>query len=211
MNKAIYPYLLVLFLAWPKWVVAQTWDELFRQKETQKEYLLLQIGALRVQSGLLKEAGQIAKVGLQTIGTYRAVEKNLHDDFFKTFRVLGPRSIESLFRISQSGIHPEGLKKRINKSLAHWKSQSSDPLFTQWTELIHLGMWNKCVELADELLRIAGEGYQLQDADRASHLDGLGEQLSKLSHDLGAVQLASLFRLSQARTQAYSLQFLDKY
>ena len=48
-------------------LTAQTWAEWFRQKATQKKYLLQQIAALHVYSGYLSKGYSIAKDGLNTI------------------------------------------------------------------------------------------------------------------------------------------------
>lgn len=43
---------------------AQTFDEWFRQKKTQKKYLVQQIAALKVYLGYLKEGYEIAQKGM---------------------------------------------------------------------------------------------------------------------------------------------------
>ncbi len=46
---------------------AQTWDEWFKQKKTQKKYLAKQIVLLRLYLGYLKKGYEIADKGLTTI------------------------------------------------------------------------------------------------------------------------------------------------
>jgi hypothetical protein len=47
---------------------SQKWDEWFKQKKTQKKYLIQQIAALKVYLGYLKEGYDIAKKGLTIVG-----------------------------------------------------------------------------------------------------------------------------------------------
>lgn len=47
---------------------AQKWDEWFKQKKTQKKYLIQQIAALKVYLEYLKEGYDIAKKGLTIVG-----------------------------------------------------------------------------------------------------------------------------------------------
>ncbi len=50
---------------------AQTWDEWFKQKKTQKKYLVQQIAALRVYLDYLKKGYTVVHNGLNTIITSR--------------------------------------------------------------------------------------------------------------------------------------------
>ena len=72
----------MLFLA-AGTVEAQTFSEWFRQKKTQKKYLLQQIAALQVYIGYAQKGYRIAKEGLTTIGGFTKGEFDLHSDFQK--------------------------------------------------------------------------------------------------------------------------------
>lgn len=190
---------------------AQTWDELFRQKETQKEYLILQLGALKIQSGLLKEAGGIAQLGLNTISTWKDLEKGLHSDFFGSFKRLGPLSNQALEKLNDSGLHPELLRTRILKSKLYGPSVSQEALFLRWNSKIHLGMLRQCDFFLAELTLILGKDLQMEDADRASFIEKLSEDLMELHRDLGQVQKEVQFRLAHQRQLEYQLQLLNRY
>ena len=64
----------------------QTWDEWFRQKETQKKYLLEQIAALNVYLGYVKEGYSIARDGLRIINDIKQGDFKLHDDKFQSLQ-----------------------------------------------------------------------------------------------------------------------------
>jgi hypothetical protein len=65
---------------------AQTFDEWFRQKKTQRKYLLQQIIALKAYLGYLKDGYDIAKKGLKTIGDIKGMNFSDHSTYFKSLR-----------------------------------------------------------------------------------------------------------------------------
>lgn len=69
---------------------AQTWNEWFRQKKTQRKYLVKQIGLLRLYLGYLKKGYEIADKGLTTISNIKDGDFNLHRDFFGSLKAVNP-------------------------------------------------------------------------------------------------------------------------
>jgi hypothetical protein len=69
---------------------AQTFAEWFKQKSTQKKYLLQQIAALQVYSGYLKKGYQIAGHGLGSISGYLGSENGLHAAYFQKLETASP-------------------------------------------------------------------------------------------------------------------------
>ncbi|MBX2968237.1 MAG: hypothetical protein KF803_02615 [Cyclobacteriaceae bacterium] len=74
---------------------AQTWDEWFKQKKTQKKYLVKQIALLRVYLGYLKKGYEIADKGLTTIHNIKNGDFNLHRDFFGSLKNVNPHIANS--------------------------------------------------------------------------------------------------------------------
>ena len=64
----------------------QTFAEWFKQKKTQKKYLLEQIAALQAYAGFVKKGYSIAQKGLTTISDIRHGEFNLHVDYFSSLK-----------------------------------------------------------------------------------------------------------------------------
>jgi hypothetical protein len=81
-------------------VNAQIFDEWFRQKKTQRKYLLQQIAALKVYGDFLKKGWKISQNGLNLIQDFTGGEFKLHQTFFKTLTVVSPY-IKSYPRISE--------------------------------------------------------------------------------------------------------------
>ncbi|WP_439879746.1 hypothetical protein ACSX1A_11215 [Pontibacter sp. MBLB2868] len=69
---------------------AQTFDEWFRQKETQKEYLVQQIAALQAYSGTLWQGYAIVRQGLSAVHHHKMGDLGLHQDFFSSLRRVNP-------------------------------------------------------------------------------------------------------------------------
>lgn len=74
---------------------AQTWDEWFRQKKTQREYLVKQITLLQVYLGYLKKGYEIADKGLTTVHNIKNGDFNLHRDFFGSLKNVNPHIANS--------------------------------------------------------------------------------------------------------------------
>ena len=71
-------------------VQAQTWSEWFKQKKTQKKYLLQQIAALEVYAGYLKKGYKIFDGGLSAIRDITHGEFNLHNAFISSLKQVSP-------------------------------------------------------------------------------------------------------------------------
>lgn len=69
-------------------VYGQTFAEWFRQKKTQKQYLLQQISALITYRRFASNGYQIAKVGLGSIGRYIGHEYDLHSDYYRRLKTV---------------------------------------------------------------------------------------------------------------------------
>src|SRR5674476_818487 len=70
---------------------AQTWDEWFAQKQTQKKYLLQQIAALQTYISTAEKGYKIASDGIHTISNIKNGELNLHSLFFNSLKTVNPK------------------------------------------------------------------------------------------------------------------------
>jgi len=69
---------------------AQTFDEWFRQKKTQRAYLVQQIAALQAYTGVLRAGNSIALRGISTVEHIQNGDLGLHQAFFGSLRLAGP-------------------------------------------------------------------------------------------------------------------------
>jgi hypothetical protein len=83
--------IMLLFSALASTSYAQTFEEWFRQKQTQKKYLMQQIAALQVYIEFLQKGYSIAKDGLTFISDIKNGEFNLHQTYFSSLKNINPR------------------------------------------------------------------------------------------------------------------------
>jgi len=76
---------IAMLLSITKSMSAQTFAEWFRQKSTQKKYLIQQIAALQVYIGYVSKGYSIAKKGLNTIQDIKHGDFDLHKNYFNNF------------------------------------------------------------------------------------------------------------------------------
>lgn len=69
---------------------AQTWSEWFRQRETQKDYLVQQIAALQAYAGTLRQGYQVLAQGISTVQQIRQSDLGLHQVFFHSLLQINP-------------------------------------------------------------------------------------------------------------------------
>ena len=111
----------------------QTMDELLRQKETQKKYLLKQIAALQTHIGHVKKGISIAKKGLTTISDLKNSELNIHRIFFSSLKEVNPE-IKNFPRVAET----IALQIKIIKSIKNTYKELRDTDLFDLTELDYI-------------------------------------------------------------------------
>jgi hypothetical protein len=69
---------------------AQTWNEWWKQKDTQKKYLAEQIVALKAYGAVLKEGYEVASKGLGLVHTIQNGDYAQHETYFSSFSTVNP-------------------------------------------------------------------------------------------------------------------------
>lgn len=190
---------------------AQTWDEFFRQKETQREYLILQIGALEIQSNLLAESASIFRFGLDAIGNWKDLEKEIHTVFFDSFKRLGPISRTEYDRTIGAEISPEVLLARIESSNRYWQGKALDPDFQSMNNAIHEGLRKRCLDTMAELKLILGNELELSDGDRAKRIAQIAKELKVIQSDLLRLHIWSGHRVKMNQQKGKWQKDLNAY
>ncbi len=150
---------------------AQTFAEIFKQKKTQKKYLLEQIAALQVFTGYVRQGYQIAGQGLEAIGSFSGEEKALHNAFFDHRRGLlsGLASSPTLARLMY-------LKEALEKSLTGNPGVVSElsPSQRDYVKTIWKQLRSRATIAAIELEQLTRKGaLELEDQQRLSRLQEL--------------------------------------
>lgn len=79
-------FVVILFLSTTAPLNAQTFNEWFRQKKTQKKYLVQQIAALKVYLKYLKQGYKIVDKGLNLVGEIKDRNFHSHKTYFESLR-----------------------------------------------------------------------------------------------------------------------------
>ncbi|WP_316840047.1 hypothetical protein [Pedobacter gandavensis] len=147
---------------------AQTWAEFFKQKKTQKKYLLQQIVALEVYVGYLNKGYKIVDGGLTTIKDISNGEFKLHDSFINSLKQVSP-VIRKDARIAEI----ISLQIGILKSFTGIKSSSflsADNI--AYISLVADGIATECYADLEELLLVITTGkLEMKEDERLKRLD----------------------------------------
>lgn len=160
---------------------AQTFREWFRQKRTQREYLLQQIAALRVYSGYLKRGYDIVKDGTGAISEFTGGEFGLHRDYFTRLKEVDPALLRSGKVESVITLHTEMERQRLQA----WRQvNGSDHLSMDEKQYIRkfldgLGHGSD-TELEEMLIVVTAGRLDLSDDERIKRIDTIYRNAQKL-------------------------------
>lgn len=154
---------------------AQTFAEFFKQKKTQKKYLLQQIAALQVYIGYAKNGYNIASSGLQTIKDITGGEFDLHSAFISSLKTVTPviRKHVKVAEIIEYQI-------RIGKA---FRTVKYSPYLSVANQLYVIGVHEKVIQecgkdLEELLLVITSGKVEMTDEERMRRLDSIYESMT---------------------------------
>lgn len=169
MKKILILSMVVLYAANAS---AQTWSEWFRQKSTQKKYLLQQIAALQVYSAYLSKGYSIAKEGLNTIKSIRNGDLLQHTNYFTSLVTVNPKvrqykKVAEIIALQISIAKQAANAIRAFKNNRHFTSVEINYLQTVLSNLLSV-----CAKNLDELATLITNGnLQLKDDERIRAID----------------------------------------
>lgn len=182
-------------------IQAQNSDEWLRPKETQLEYLILQIAGLKLNTKLISNASKVMELGLEGINSWKDLEKLLHQDFFDSHRKLGPLAQANLSGLEAEGLMPIELRNEILASWIYWEKQIpvSDQVFALWSGEVHQGLQTTSVNLESVWNILQSPDLEMEDSDRSIRIKNLEKELKNLRNGLIRVQILSNERLELNR------------
>lgn len=153
---------------------AQTFEEWFQQKKTQKKYMIQQIAALQVYIGYAKKGYSIAQKGLTAIGDVKNGEFNLHTDYFNSLESVNPK-IKNYKKVA--GIIAYQVKiAQICKQTYH-RIQKSDALSSEersYIYRVYSQLLEDCNKTIDELIAVTTNNkFEMKDDERIKRVDAL--------------------------------------
>lgn len=166
--------MLLLFLLAAGSLQAQTFSEWFRQKKTQKKYLLQQIAALQVYIEYAQKGYKIAKEGLTTIGGFTKGEFNLHGDYFNSLKMVNPE-IKQYAKIADIIAMQLKIVQDYNRSygqISRSNAFNADEL--DYIRRVFSRLLDDCEETLDELIAVTTNGkLEMKDDERMARIDML--------------------------------------
>lgn len=151
---------------------AQTSSEWFRQKATQKKYLLQQIAALQVYSGYLSKGYSIAKNGLIAIKIITKGDLLQHSNYFTSLVTVNPQ-IKRYKKVADIIAMQISIARQSANAIESFRN---NPQFNP-TEISYIqGVFNKllsaCAKNLDELLNLIADGnLQMKDDERIKAIE----------------------------------------
>jgi hypothetical protein len=153
---------------------AQTFDEWFRQKATQKKYLLQQIAALKVYLAYVQKGYAIAQKGLTTISAIKQGEFDIHRDFFGSLKDVNSK-IARYARVEETITMQLKIVQVYKDVRRHVKGYN---LFNEnevdYTLKVFENVLKDCSELIMDLIAvITSNNLEMKDDERVKRIDRL--------------------------------------
>ncbi len=151
---------------------AQTWQEWFQQKKTQKKYLLQQIAALKIYLNYAKKGYDIANKGITIVRNIKKGDFNLHQDFFGSLKIVNPK-IKKYLKLADIIAYQTWIIKRSRHTLqAIQASKQFTTVELDYCEKVFDNLLEECVTNIDELfLVITSNVLIMKDNERIKRLD----------------------------------------
>src|SRR5258706_6765024 len=157
---------------------AQTFDEWFKQKKTQKKYLIEQIVALQVYLDYLKKGYTIAHNGLTAIENIKNGNFNLDRDFFKSLKNVKPAisnsvKVVDIIAFQYSIIHDMKDVYQFCQNNKHFTPEE-----VRYVARIHTSMLILCDASLSELHTIIqSDNAQMTDEERLQRIDEIHDDM----------------------------------
>ena len=169
---------IAILLSLTKSMSAQTFAEWFRQKSTQKKYLIQQIAALQVYIGYVSKGYSIAKKGLNTIQDIKHGDFDLHKNYFSSLASVNPR-IKRYTRVADI-ISLEINIVRQTASVIHYCKESKQLTLSELTYLQNVfdQLLSDCSKSLDKLFAVITDGsLTMKDDERIEAIDKIYDDM----------------------------------
>lgn len=146
---------------------AQTWNELFKQKKTQKKYLLEQIAALQVYMGYAKKGYDIVGKGIHAVKEIRGGEFSLHRNFFASLAEVNPaiKGSTAVALVLDAGLGVISVSRT-------WKPSALNVNDWAFVSLVKANLLAECAAELEELVLIITSGkLEMSDDERLGRLE----------------------------------------
>jgi len=151
---------------------AQTWDEWFRQKKTQKKYLVQQIAALKVYLKFLKEGYDVAKQGLDIVGDIKDGNFNDHSTYFSSLKLVNG-NVPDISKIHAIVAYQNAIMKEFGSLVNECNAdQSLSQNEKSYVKSVYGNLLSECERAISELTTITTDDEaQMTDDERIERLN----------------------------------------
>jgi hypothetical protein len=163
---------------------AQTAEEFLQPQKKQEEYLILQLGALKLHSELIKRSAEIIGSGLTAWNSIKTVEEDFHQLFFDSYKIPGAFSQ----RLSSAN-SIQDLISQLRRSHAYWKETVEKGSFLDWSNKVHSNLIRKALNTQEQFnLLVSENGISASDFERSILLGQLADDLNRQRKDFNRIQ-----------------------
>jgi hypothetical protein len=176
--KRITILLLVVLCCGASQAQTPNWNEWFRQKKTQRKYLIQQIAALKVYLEYLKKGYKIVDKGLTTIGDIKDGTFTMDKDYLNSLKQVSP-VVKNSPKLSEVIAYQNTIRKDLYKLVLDSRGDqnlSSDEV--EYIEEVYKNMLEECEASIDELIVITTSGEaEMRDDERLLRLDKVHDDM----------------------------------
>ena len=169
MNRLI---LVIGMMICAQCVSAQTFKEWFRQKKTQKEYLIQQIAALKVYLKHLKKGYDIVEKGLNTVGDIKQGKFDLDMEYLESLRNVNS-AVSGSVKVANIVAYQKAIMVEFRKLKV--KTNESDFLTTEekkYVAEVYSNMLKESEVSLEELDRVLSDAaFEMKDDERIKRID----------------------------------------
>ena len=171
MKKTLLSVLVVLSF---KVSTAQTFEEWFKQKKTQKKYLIEQIVAFKIYLGYVQKGYSIARKGLTTIGNIKKGDFSLHNDFLSSFKSVNPTirnysKVPDIIAFQVKIIQSYKSTYKYVQSISLYSPAEIDFIYRVFTNLIN----NSSDDLDELIAVVTANELEMKDDERLKRIDAI--------------------------------------
>lgn len=175
-------------------------NEWFRQKKTQRKYLIQQIAALKVYLDFLKKGYTIAQKGMNLISTIKHGSFNSHNDYFNSLKQVS-RVVRNSPKLNSALSYQQLILNGFRNLIDDCRQ---DENFTaaeiDYIEHVYQNMLSECDTSIDELTIITtNEEASMKDDERLLRLDKVHNDFQdKFSFAISFINSTRLLSLQRA-------------
>jgi hypothetical protein len=198
----------LLFLALGKLSHSQTYDEWFRQKKTQKKYLLEQIAALQTYIGYAEKGYSIATNGLKTIRDIKNGDFNIHNNFFNSLSSVNPQ-VKKYSKVAAIIAMQISIAKLVHNTIKQCKLLTSTEL--DYLQHVFKYVLDDCTKNLDDLIALITDGeQQMKDDERIKRIDHLYTDMQDKQVFVQTFSHSAKGLSVQRRNEQYDIQIEKK-